>query len=800
MAEPPIPVARVAQPIQEQLARHISTIYTAAVLFNSINADGAHWPQTLARLPEFINCFTRGAAMTVAAPACPYSAGEGALNSFAGLVGSNGGLNTWAGGLPVLQRSAGAAITGYIRSWSRILKSQFDQLASGETIAPDVINNIYNIQNLNQSGPLFVRPVGIQPDVNLTISNPLGIFEDGQGDSTFTEFAVDSGLQAIMNSDRPPQQQQQRMEVDEGHVDVPEPGSPLGEENPPQGSVPMEDVAAPPQRPTTHTIAAELARTAADKPQLTHQDERGITRYWKERPPEQLVTAMLGTACSGPNANRAAGCFEIPGRTNLPCTDPSKAVAGMCNFKTIAVPWENPVGNSPVFRIYQALDVGAQIKLQLQRALIRYGYAAATLPIYCQKALDRHFSVLYNPEAVDGDIFAVPEVKAAVELAREPRTPTGESRTESTNKYIADLQLSRNAQQQRVVHQLVRNVYRPMWSAIYQPPEQAMAAIPKIESYISRNICPHYSRILPRGKASVSGELLEALLKNVPEANRQEIRGRANTFYHAADNSFVPYPVYYVGPDQTYYPNPAYLNDKYTAPGGDAKRQLMIHRASGMLLRSMQHLRNAMILYVLAAQNPVEQRFTAEQVQAMEGQLLQKPGVLSVTMVAGDPAVPKGAMAFLTEADRNVLIALFRGMLSTFPEDRAQDVFGQITEANMKRDGKNIIATMYKYDRELPEHPDLNVLRTVVYLEALWSYWYDNNTMGKLRRRMNFRAKLAAPGAALDTASRSLLDVRNVGAEYNITADIVRPMGWGDATLEGLVIAHLRALPHQQRQ
>ncbi|MDR3540752.1 MAG: hypothetical protein P4L69_07240 [Desulfosporosinus sp.] len=799
MAEPPIPVARVEEPILEQLARHISTIYTAAVLFNSINADGARWPQTLARLPEFINCFTRGAAMTVAAPACPYSAGKGALNSFAGLVGSIAGLNTWAGSLPVLQRSAGAAITSYIRSWSRILKPQFDQLANGETIAPDVINNIYNIQNLNQSGPLFVRPVGIQPDVNLTIPNPLGIFENGQGDPTFTKFAVDSGLQAIMNRDQSgaPPQQQQRMEVDEGHVDVPEPGSPIGEE---QGSVPMEDVAAP---QTTHTIAAELARTAADKPQLTHQDERGITRYWKERPPEQLVTAMLGTACSGPNATRAAGCFEIPGKTNLPCTDPSKAVAGMCNFKTIAVPWENPVGNSPVFRIYQALDVGAQIKLQLQRALIRYGYAAATLPIYCQKALDRHFSVLYNPEAANVDIFAVPEVKAAVELAREPKTPISQSSSiESTNKHIATRELGgEDIQRQKNIHTHIRGIYAPMWRVGYLEAEQSMPQVPKIESYVSRNICPHYSRILPRDKAAISGELLDALLKSVPEeANRQEIKRGANTFYLAADNSFVPYPIYYANSDQTYYPNPAYLNDKYTAPGGDAKRQLMIHRASGMLLRSMQHLRNAMILYVLAARNPVEQRFTPDQVQAMENQMLQKPDVLSVAMAAGGPAVPKGAMAFLTEADRNVMIALFRGMLSIFPEDSAQDVFKQITEADMKRDGKNIIATMYKYVAELPANPDLNVLRTVVYLEALWSYWYDNNTMGKLRRRMNFRAKLAAPGAALDTASRSLLDVRNVGAEYNITADIVRPMGWGDATLEGLVIAHLRALPHQQRQ
>jgi len=563
----------------------------------------------------------------------------------------------------------------------------------------------------------------------------------------------------------------------------------------------------------TNTDAAERQRVNA-MTNFRHEDVyngRRIMRFFKERPPEQLATAMLGTACTGPN--RAAGCYEITAphqitmpdgttavvQTNLPCTDPAAAVKGLCNFKTIPVPWENPVGNSEIYKVYRALDVGAQIKLQLQRALIRYGYAAATLPVYCEKALDRHFSALTNIMGDGADMFGVDNIPLAVDLARSPIIDwPGDVHVESTNQTVAGLQTRANEQ-----HAQIRDFYSSMSSSSRLVDEMT-------ENYLRRNICPHYSRMLPRSGVRIPADLQEAFRKDVPAPNVADATERRNTFYlttapvaagQANPNFLVPYPIYYVIPGTVNtIANRAYLNEKYIGQDAAGKRQLMINRASGMLLRSMQHLRNAMVLYVLAATNPMTSRFTPEEVDRhLRPQRL--PDLAAISNVIGGVQVPKGAMAFLTEADKNAMIALFRALLAAFQDDaRVSMVYDQMTEADHMRnpDGTVAFGTPYKSVPPLGAidgFPKLNAYKRVAYLEVLWSYWYDNNSMGKLRKRMNFRAKLANPTAAITEAANAMRRVSEISREY-VTADILDPTryGWAPAALQGLTIAHLHAI------
>lgn len=192
-----------------------------------------------------------------------------------------------------------------------------------------------------------------------------------------------------------------------------------GDENPADAPMgPRSDSSDYPMEGARTILAYETHVAGLDKQSKNTYVSPVDQRPYKERSTDELVVAMLGTACTGDQ--RAQGCYQIPGVTNQPCSleHPEAAVQGRCNFKTIAVPWENPVGSSAVHRVYQALDVGAQIKLQLQRALIRYGYAAATLPIYYDRALDRHFGMLSSHVIFDPNTYVV---------AREAATSTNES-------------------------------------------------------------------------------------------------------------------------------------------------------------------------------------------------------------------------------------------------------------------------------------------------------------------------------------------------------------------------------------
>jgi hypothetical protein len=207
----------------------------------------------------------------------------------------------------------------------------------------------------------------------------------------------------------------------------------------------------------------------------------------------------------------------------------------------------------------------------------------------------------------------------------------------------------------------------------------------------------------------------------------------------------------------------------------------------------MQHLHNAMVLYLLAVN--LSMKFDDENgrwknTSMQEGLDDLVRGHADFNKLLIDKTnVPRGAMTFLNQADVEALIALYLHL-----RPHPHDVFKQMNEADLRTEGRQlIIGTPYKFDLTNPEVTDerKNTLKMVIrYLEVLYSYWHDNHAMGRLRRRMHVRAKLVNPGAAVVGAGNTMQHVKTDGFTYNL----LEPYGWKDAALYGLVFMHVKAL------
>lgn len=523
--------------------------------------------------------------------------------------------------------------------------------------------------------------------------------------------------------------------------------------------------------------------------QVQRPDGRIYNRTYRERPADQLVTAMLGTACTG--TERAPGCYQIPNVTNVRCTA-ENAVKGMCNFKTIAVPHESPVGSlsGETYRVYRSLDIGAQIKLQLQRAHVRYGYAAAILPVYCHAALDRHFSI------VDSDMISdYVNVDGSSNFAREP-LDVG---------FPLDFLV---AEEEQVTTWLMAKA-----TSAKLPGETP-------ENYLRRTICPMYSRVLPHGN-TIPRELVQPLVDNGATGfpNGGDVQNKFLQYeYEVGKSILAPFPIYWIGKNsegnEVIIPNPTYLNSKYTDQNSTRRRRLMISRGVGMLQRAMQHLFNATVLYIYAAIKPIHERFpeNAEEAYRSIAQSIQANGGDLVGLITANN-VPRGAFAYLNDADLKVMRLLFILMcnpITISDPSNTENIFECSQEFWDKLMNVQIIFPSNSYAPWKPKQLEVDqpgavhqrnalIIRRAAFLEALLSYWWDNNAMGKMRRRMNFRAKLANPQKTLEGAAQRMEQTRDIARNMQITADILSP-SWKDAALYGLVIAHLQAITPRQTQ
>jgi hypothetical protein len=445
-----------------------------------------------------------------------------------------------------------------------------------------------------------------------------------------------------------------------------------------------------------------------------------------DRAPGGLPSMILGTACKGDT--KAPGCYSMAGVTNVRC-DRTNARSAMCNFKTIAVPSEKDESVNTKYAVYNALDEGAKIKLQLQRAIIRYGFAAAVLPLYSKRVLDRNFNAVtteglfLNPAntrlLTSQPIFVSNSVIAA--QFNNPRV--------LPNIMEQFLQLNCSIPEIDQTGRLGNDHQRLLASLL--------GAELNLENLWGERfiVSPHYSRFVPESDIvdlALDKQLREPHLYVSRVSDHREGvtltsdgsdgQRHINIFYrHPGATYYVPYPIHALTPDGgSDIPNGAYINQ---VP--ERGEEVILNRASGMLKAAAQHLQMALSLF-----NTMKSKEKGSEDLAN--------------------GVPRGAAAFLTRADINALKAL--------------SILGGPTITELPLTDLDIW-------RVTPDQKQLKVrwgtreisgalkLR-VVFTEVLWSYWYENNSIGKLRRRVEFKTKVDDPRTAVETISETTAQAR----------------------------------------
>jgi len=609
---------------------------------------------------------------------------------------------------------------------------------------------------------------------------------------------------------------------------------------------------------TTHTAAVEMARRPVSD--FVTTTAAGIKVSERQRPPDQLVSSMLGTACKGDK--RAPGCYHIDGTTNVPCTDPEKAIKGECNFKTIAVPHENPIGNSDVFKVYRSLDIGTQIKLQLQRAMIRYGYASAIFPVYCPFVLDRHFSVIqyqdligrssaekqgeitsladslgHTPKIVRDSYFT--ENRLIVQHFNEPK---GNDAYETIYQHLWSIsaRIPDRTRETRALSEMMNSLSSTATAFMQRGAGGRLSSssvnFETISKFAKTQISPHYARIIPQDDTvsdSIRSSFPGIIKDQTPKDN--VFMSYPSTPPHAR---FVSYPVWFLdAASGKVYPNKSYINERYLTEGLNEK---MLRKARGMLLRAMQHAHNALLLYIIAntslegrklgSDSEIYRKLIADSPslkriydsyfikegggggrQQSEDVAMSSGGVggeaASLSPAAVEERIPRGSLAFLTEADKNFMYSLILMLksiertASTTSEIQPELPSGEnilsihpSKERNVEWSAtEKVGSTAYKLPLKLTDRnlssEQTDRITTVCYLESLFSYWFTNNSIGRIRKRMNFRAKLETIPAVVTGMREEKEKMRTIMSTI-VAGNILNP-SWEDAALAGLVLAHL---------
>jgi hypothetical protein len=310
-----------------------------------------------------------------------------------------------------------------------------------------------------------------------------------------------------------------------------------------------------------------------------------------------------------------------------------------------------------------------------------------------------------------------------------------------------------------------------------------------------------YSRILPSSDKPIPREIVTAFQSATGSLSEED--NQVQFKLHRDESYLIPYPIYAEDGDVT-IANPAFLNAKYAARNAANLRKLMINRGVGMLKRAMQHLYNATILYMFTALKLYNERMTGVTSAAsiQPGANITEQDLQNLFQMAGDDsaellAVPKGAFPFLTDTDIGAMRYMYKLLCSR--SARPDDVVGSARGFSSQGEewdelmNPNIIY----HPRRIQPWKTLGsetvtplIFKRTAYLEVLLSYWWCNNKMGRMRRRMNFRAKLAQPSEtlkhAVDNLQQTGQDMRNL----NIDASILKTT-WADSALYGLIIAHI---------
>lgn len=105
---------------------------------------------------------------------------------------------------------------------------------------------------------------------------------------------------------------------------------------------------------------------------------------------DSMAVMFMGPdRCVGPNPD--AGCYyKKPGQEYEACTTET-INRGTCDFRKIKVPVYYAANNGENYAVYDTLNIGQQIVLQLAKARVRFSAAATILSLYTPKVTNRHF-------------------------------------------------------------------------------------------------------------------------------------------------------------------------------------------------------------------------------------------------------------------------------------------------------------------------------------------------------------------------------------------------------------------------
>jgi hypothetical protein len=241
---------------------------------------------------------------------------------------------------------------------------------------------------------------------------------------------------------------------------------------------------------------------------------------------------------------KAKGCRRTA-ESKKPC-NPQSAVLGQCNMKTISVPPDMETSTDQAkYAPYYALDVGTRIKLQLQRANIRYNYAANIFASYSQLVRDRYLRPM--------------------KLSQDPQLAVGrmnEAFTQEWGVRVDTVDQDEGRADINEMREWIANVGKGLDALLVSLP-QYRRIHPTRESLSAYVYTPAYNKLAYK-------------LDNITIERREDLNGYIAHPIRLADGSANPGLIH-----------PYYVNDQGT----------MINKANGMLRNAIKHYRNAIRLF-----------------------------------------------------------------------------------------------------------------------------------------------------------------------------------------------------------
>jgi nucleoid-associated protein YgaU len=451
-----------------------------------------------------------------------------------------------------------------------------------------------------------------------------------------------------------------------------------------------ERYAATPERvasPESEEDAEEVIQTAENDADTTLSQTRSESYMDRE---------MKRGVCEGGNR---AGCYGQFSDSKTACTI-HNARTGACNFDKVRVPVTPPDADSAVYSLFLALNIGAQIKLQLRRALSKYASASAAVCLFSSVVLDRHFFPVNTPNLFRNRVNTREIVSQHIFV---------------TNGSIARLRDESPEIQKQAAERFLRlnsaRLELDVNGMLIGPVKEDLIALSEdsptiFEDFYAERfaICPHYQRFVPSSDyvpfdidtSFTDTHVIVTKLPGFPEKpvidNSGTSKKPINVFYEITKDGtsrYVPYPLYALFTNTSAITS----NTAIVHPGRPSSK--FLRSAAGMLRSAAKHLRYGLDLF---------------KSQRMED----------------DPR----AVTFLSQSDLNLLYAL--DVLSTHLPDILRDIPEDAFDIEAHTSSPNV-----QYGDNVPQPVALQIVAT----EVLWSYYHDIKAVDPTMQKIMYAAR-----------------------------------------------------------